>query len=795
MSTNRPSTRSLVNRKSTVKQITEARDYLALRLKPAEIQLTDRQRDAIRSFLISKLPPAYLNPFTRMDAHERQERIYKELAECVRAGTLIHADFTGDTHRETFASPTEPLIRSMYAQVVGLDALEPLLQDEEVSSITVVNEGTILYEKGGQIYQSPFGFESRARMIEVIKNLAIRGGQQLTPQKPTADLAFPPPQVVRIHVNIDPVTPRFGAFCALRRGREKAWTLDTLVSKGMINDEVGDFLRAFMRIPASIIVGGEPSSGKTTLLEVLLSMIDGQHICLLEQAAELNPRNPLISFFEVPPASETVSLATLTIDSLRKNVQVVVIGETRGSEAGWLLFIAGAMKAILTTLHGRNSRQVVERLAANAQIQGEPPISPFVGNKELAYQAIANAFDFVIHCTQLPDGRRIVDSIEHIAGVDAEGVKLERVVKANVQVAEVGGRKRIQVDWEWSEAWLGIGQGGHKWKLPEDLAFALQMAEVRAEVSKEEPGSLDARLHEQYQRACLAFDQGAYALAVRLFSEVLRPLPTGYLDAEVKLRRALNSLGQWNDLLRWADQFITRVNELTRDREWGQLAAVINELDSKVELRVAVNAKYDLKNIREQLQRGQGMEAKWAEARRRVQAMINQGNASQAAEALRQFPVAMLNGELRNEVRRLRLETLEHWLKMPHIPDDQALRICHEMFALADEESEPELMNTIVKNISRLEQQIGKIEVNLDSLNVAAYIQKNGRASAPAANGNKPAEPAPRTDQSHHLYLQGVQAMGENRWADALGYFEKIPTYRRAGVFIKSLKALQSAAQ
>ncbi len=758
-----------------------ARDYLALRLKPTEIQLTGRQRDAVRAYLVNSVPAAVLNPFARMDAGERRKIINEALEECIRAGTLIHSDYTSEHHRERFASPTETLVQSMYAQTVGLDAMEPLLQDDEVTSITVINEGMILYEKGGHTYQSPFGFESRDRMVEVIKNLAIRGGQQLTPAQPTADLAFPPPQVVRIHLTINPVTPRYGGFCALRRGREKAWTLETLVSKGMMDDDVADFLRALMRIPASIIVGGEPASGKTTLLEVLLSMVEGQHISLLEEAAELNPRNRLISFFEVPPDSDTVSLATLTIDSLRKNVQVVVVGETRGSEAGWLLFIAGAMKAILTTLHGRNSRQVVERLAANAQIKAAPPLSPYVGNKQLAKEAVANAFDFVVHCTQLPDGRRIITSIEHVTGIKNGDICLDMVVKAEIEVSEMnGGSKQVVVNWRWMNQWRGKGNDENsRWQLPEDLAFALKMADVRGEVSKQGLGgnAVDTHQHELYQRACLSLDQEDYAQAVRLLTELLRTAPTAnYLDAESKLRQAMRAMGQWDDLLRMAGQFIDRIKTLVRDREWKQLSTAINDLDNRVDLRIAVNARQDLRELREQLQKGLSLEQKWASARRRVKTMIAQGKARLAAASLRQVPVENLNREFQDEVRRLRLETLDVWLNSSGVSADHALRIYHEMFALIDEELEPDRMLEIASKIQELEGQTGAIEVDLAKLNVATYTRSAGD----------------KISGQHQLYLNGVLAMNENRWADALQYFSQIPGYRRTDVFIKSLEALQN---
>jgi Flp pilus assembly CpaF family ATPase len=241
--------------------MSDSRDYLAHQLKTATIPLTDRQKEAVRLYLTRNPEVALvLNPFSRVPAADRDRLIRNALRQCVADGVVATAADPGEGHRYRTADDDQ-LLNTLYAQVVGLDVLETLLQDEEVSSITVVNQKTVLYEKGGQTYLLPGGFESQERMIEVVKNLAIRGGQQLTPAAPTADLAFPPPQVVRIHLSIDPVTPRSGAFMALRRGRAVAWTLDKLVSKGVMDEDVSGFIRALLKIPASIIVGGEPASG------------------------------------------------------------------------------------------------------------------------------------------------------------------------------------------------------------------------------------------------------------------------------------------------------------------------------------------------------------------------------------------------------------------------------------------------------------------------------------------------------------------------------------------------------
>lgn len=192
---------------SRPRNITESRDYLAYQIKANQIPLSGRQKEEVRLYLTRNPSVApVLNPFTRVSPEERKRVIRKALRQCVSDGVVAQAADPGEQHNYRNYDD-EQLLNTLYAQVVGLDVLETLLQDEDVSSITVINESTILYEKNGQTYIHPSGFENRARMIEVIKNLAIRGGQQLTPAAPTADLAFPPPQVVRIHETL-PWKPR-----------------------------------------------------------------------------------------------------------------------------------------------------------------------------------------------------------------------------------------------------------------------------------------------------------------------------------------------------------------------------------------------------------------------------------------------------------------------------------------------------------------------------------------------------------------------------------------------------------
>jgi hypothetical protein len=280
-------------------------------------------------------------------------------------------------------------------------------------------------------------------------------------------------------------------------------------------------------------------------------------------------------------------------------------------------------------------------------------------------------------------------------------------------------------------------------------------------------------------------------------------MPTGYLDAEMRLRQALQAHGQWAELQAWAIGCLSQLDGLIREREWNRLDTILKELDEKIELRVAVASIRDLKPYRERVTAGLDLVDRWAQARRRVQMWVSQGNPDQAARALRQVTVSGLNDEFHDEVRRLRLEVLARWTEMDGVTPEQTLRIYHEMFALVDEEIEPERMTEIINCIRVLEKQIGNITFDIANLNTAAHRRtgQTGALSTPLQSANtpqitsgsgiEPIEP-PETIEVHRIYLQGVTAMNEGRFAAAKACFEQVPGYRRVDTFLLSLDGLKA---
>jgi hypothetical protein len=130
---------------------------------------------------------------------------------------------------------------------------------------------------------------------------------------------------------------------------------------------------------------------------------------------------------------------------------------------------------------------------------------------------------------------------------------------------------------------------------------------------------------------------------------------------------------------------------------------------------------------------------------------------------------------------------------MDSMTPEQTLRIYHEMFALVDEETEPERMAEIVAKIRTLEKQMGNLNVDLGRLNTAVFrragqttILKSSEDPPPQTTEVEPAE----VGKAHRIYLQGVTAMNEGRWTEARTCLNQVKGYRRADTFLLTLDGL-----
>ena len=327
--------------------------------------------------------------------------------------------------------------------VWGLGRLQALLDVADVEDIHITGcDAPLLRMTDGTVRaaSSPIA-ESDAELVRQIQFIAAHHGsteRAFSPAHPFLNMQLPDGS--RLAALRDVVAR---PVVTIRRHRLVDIRLADLVRIGTISADLARFLTMLVQARVSILVTGEPSSGKTTLLRALAREIDrDERFATLETEFELNlhrlPRpHPLLYAAECRggsterdpatgrPAGET-TLTDLLHQTLRMSVTRVIVGEVRGAEALPMLEAMNAgMPGSMCTLHAGSAAEAFDRLVTAAMRgAGAGWSDRFV--TRLAAQGIK----YVVHMRRRPgqDRRRFVAEVAEVApSEDSSRVALNQI--------------------------------------------------------------------------------------------------------------------------------------------------------------------------------------------------------------------------------------------------------------------------------------------------------------------------------------------------------------------------------
>jgi type IV secretory pathway ATPase VirB11/archaellum biosynthesis ATPase len=258
----------------------------------------------------------------------------------------------------------------------GFGILEDLLLDHRIQDIYVnapVSNNPLHIVLEGEEYTSNI-FLSHGDIDALSSRFRTLSGRAFSEASPVLDmdLAYYRTRVAAIS---NPLTPRGVAF-ALRRHRQKPWTLAHFIANKMLSAEAAGFLSFLIDGQASLLIAGSRGAGKTSLLSALLLEIPQRfRILTLEDTAEIPVDQfqhlgyKLQSLITKSMSSSSSSTEVEPKDALRTALRlgesVLILGEVRGVEAKVLfeaMRIGAAGNLIMGTIHGSTTRDVYERV-------------------------------------------------------------------------------------------------------------------------------------------------------------------------------------------------------------------------------------------------------------------------------------------------------------------------------------------------------------------------------------------------------------------------------------------------
>lgn len=310
--------------------------------------------------------------------------------------------------------------------LVGYGPLQPLLDDPSISEIMVSGAKQVYVERNGILLETSVRFQDDNHVLRIIDRMIHPLGRRVDMDNPLTDARLPDGS--RVNVIIPPVAID-GPCITIRKFLKNKLTMQQLIELGSITPFMSEFLQACVVARLNILIAGNTSSGKTTLLNILTGFIPGEErIITIEDAAELQLKQKYVVRLEtkLPGVDGTggVSTRDLVRNALRMRPDRIIVGEVRGGEAmDMLQAMNTGHSGSLCTLHTNSPRDAIARLETMAMMAGLD--IPLLAVRK----QIAAALNLIVHHTRLQDGTRKITQITEVAGMESDVVTLSDIFK------------------------------------------------------------------------------------------------------------------------------------------------------------------------------------------------------------------------------------------------------------------------------------------------------------------------------------------------------------------------------
>lgn len=316
------------------------------------------------------------------------------------------------------------LVNEVLDETFGLGPLEVLLSDPTISDILVNGPKQVYVERNGRLEVTGIEFRDNAHLMHIIDKIVSAVGRRCDETCPLVDARLADGS--RVNAVIPPLAID-GPSMSIRRFGADPLTWDDYIAFKSVTPEIRDFLSACVKARLNIVVVGGTGSGKTTLLNNLSSFIpDTERIVTIEDAAELQLRQPHVVRLETRPANiegkGRISIRELLINSLRMRPDRIVVGECRGSETlDMLQAMNTGHDGSLTTVHANSTRDVVARVETMVMMAGfDLPLRAI-------RQQFASAIQILVQAQRLPGGSRKLISVTEVTGMEGDVITMQDI--------------------------------------------------------------------------------------------------------------------------------------------------------------------------------------------------------------------------------------------------------------------------------------------------------------------------------------------------------------------------------
>ena len=372
------------------------------------------QVSASRASIEQAIPKIYPLVMERIDPEVASKLQRPELARQLQA---VVSEILVEQKIQLNQLEQRDLVTVLLDDMLGLGPIEPLLADATISDILVNGPKQVYVERKGKLELTGVTFRDNGHVMSIATRIVTAIGRRVDESTPLVDARLADGSRVNI---IAPPLAIDGCSISIRKFSKKTITLDSMAQSGTISPEMAVVLKIASRARLNIVISGGTGSGKTTTLNALSQMIDeGERICTIEDAAELQLQQPHVVRLETrPPNLEgkgEITMRDLVKNTLRMRPDRIILGEIRGAEA---MDVLQAMNTghdgSLCTIHANRPREALTRLENMVGMSGVNLPAKAVR------QQIAAAVHMIVQVSRMRDGGRRIIAVTEVVGMEGE---------------------------------------------------------------------------------------------------------------------------------------------------------------------------------------------------------------------------------------------------------------------------------------------------------------------------------------------------------------------------------------
>ena len=332
-----------------------------------------------------------------------------------------------DTAYSVEGMTDEKLCDKIYSEMAEYSILTPFLGRDNVEEININawNDIAITYTNG-KIEKVKEHFYSPTHATDIVKRLLHHSGMIIDNASPMSQGHLP--NNTRITALKAPVVDdEIGVSVSIRLLHPSRVNRTQIIKSGNATEKMIDFLCTCMRYGVSVVVAGATSSGKTTLLNALLTTIpDGKRVFTIESGSrELalvrkdkkgKVVNNVVHTLSRPSDNEAYDITQedLVVASLRFNPDIVCVGEMRDVECYSAVEASLTGHTVVSTVHAGPGPGAHMRIALLCQKR-------FPINFQTSLMQAGQAFPIVVYSHKLENNsRKCMDISECIINASGE---------------------------------------------------------------------------------------------------------------------------------------------------------------------------------------------------------------------------------------------------------------------------------------------------------------------------------------------------------------------------------------